>query len=86
MMRSLAGTSASARSSATERHSHDGTLFSSTRRSAFGTPALRKYFCARMSAATWLQCAGTLNSSRRKTMDPSGFLISEVALRNAMRS
>ena len=86
LVRSFSGRSASARSSGTERQSHEGTLLSSTFLSFFGTPALRKYFCARMSAATWLQCSGTLNSSRRKTTEPSGFLISEVALRKAMRS
>jgi hypothetical protein len=35
--------------SATERHSHEGTEFSSTFFRRAGTPALRKYFCARMS-------------------------------------
>ena len=51
-----------------------------------GTPALRKYFCARMSAATWLQCSGTAKLSSRKTTEPSGFLISDVARRNGIFS
>jgi hypothetical protein len=46
-----------------------------------GTPALRKYFCAKMSVATWLQCSGTAKFSSLKTTEPSGFLISEVARR-----
>jgi hypothetical protein len=74
------GQLASASSSATERHSHDGTEFSSTFFRRAGTPALRKYFCARMSAATWLNCTGTSMSARRNTIEPSGFLISLVGL------
>ncbi len=70
-------------SSATERHSQEGTVSSSTRFRAAGTPALRKYFCARISEATWLQLAGTSMSSRRKTTDPSGFLISLTAFRKS---
>ena len=49
------GSLASAASSATERHSKEGTSFSSTFFRRAGTPALRKYFWARMSAATWLE-------------------------------
>ena len=49
-----------------------------------GTPALRKYFWARMSAATWLNWAGTSMSARRNTIEPSGFLISLMALRNSI--
>ncbi len=58
-VRSASGSLASAVSSATERQSQDGTSFSSTRFRRAGTPALRKYFWARMSPATWLQRAGT---------------------------
>ncbi|MCW1404478.1 hypothetical protein OKA06_20130 [Novosphingobium sp. MW5] len=36
-----------------------GTVFSSTGFSFAGTPALRKYFCARISEATWENWAGT---------------------------
>ena len=32
----------------------------------------------------WLKCSGTSKPSRRKTMEPSGFLISEVARRNGI--
>ena len=41
-----------------------------------GTPALRKYFWARMSLATWLHAAGTSMSSSWKTTEPSGLRIS----------
>jgi len=51
-----------------------------------GTPALRKYFCASTSAATWLQLSGTSMSVWLKTMEPSGFRISLAALRKAMPS
>ena len=44
------GSAASANSSACRRHSQDGTPASGTGISVAGTPALRKYFCARMSA------------------------------------
>ena len=47
-----------------------------------GTPALRKYFCARMSQATWLHSAGTSIPSAWKTTEPSGLRISLVAVRN----
>jgi hypothetical protein len=83
-VRSFSVSSARAAWSGAERHSHDGTLFSSTRFRRFGTPALRKYFCARMSAATWLKFSGTAKSARRKMTVPSGFLISLVARRNGM--
>ena len=79
--RSCTGRSASARSSATERHSQEGTCVSSMRCRRAGTPALRKYFWARMSAATALQCSGTAKFSHLKTTEPSGFLISDVARR-----
>ena len=48
-----------------------------------GTPALRKYFCARISVATCENCAGTSTFSARKTMVPSGFRISLDADRNS---
>ena len=77
----LSGSSASAASSGTERHSQDGDgVLLDAACSAAGTPALRKYFWARMSAATWLQLAGTSMSSSRNTTEPSGFLISLVTL------
>ena len=44
--------------------------------SASGTPALRKYFWASTSQATWLQSSGTSMSVWRKTTEPSGFRIS----------
>ena len=48
-----AGSLASSASSGTERHRKEGTSFSSIFFRRAGTPALRKYFWARMSAATW---------------------------------
>ena len=83
MMRCFSGNAERAASSATERHSQEGILFSSTRLRAAGTPALRKYFWARISVATWLHEAGTSMFSRRKTIEPSGFLISLVARRKS---
>ena len=82
--RSASGSASSAALSGTERHSHDGTSFSSTRFSRAGTPALRKYFCASTSDATWLQASGTSMFSRRNTTDPSGLRISLVAARKAI--
>ena len=79
--RSASGSAASAASSASARHRKEGTEFSSIFFSRAGTPALRKYFCARTSVATWLQAAGTSNASRRKTTEPSGLRISLVAVR-----
>src|SRR5688500_7297776 len=70
--------------SAAERHSHDGTAFSSTRFRRAGTPALRKYFCAMMSVATWLHAAGTWIPSSRNTIEPSGLRISLVAARKGI--
>jgi hypothetical protein len=64
----------------------DGTVGSSTRFSAAGTPALRKYFWASTSAATWLQAAGTSRSSSRNTTEPSGLLISLVVVRKTIPS
>ncbi len=82
-MRAASGSAASLASSGTERHRKAGTPFSRTRRSAAGTPALRKYFCASTSDATWLQPSGTSMPSRLKTTDPSGFRISELVVRKA---
>jgi hypothetical protein len=65
---------------ARERHRNSGTPFSFTRSSLLGTPALRKYFCAITSLATWLQPAGTSISSRRNTVLPSGLRISELVV------
>src|SRR5690606_22646946 len=56
---------------------------SSTGRRRTGTPALRKYFWARMSQATWLQSAGTSMSFSWNTSEPSGLRISLVASRNS---
>ena len=80
-MRSASGSSASFASSATERQRKAGTPFSRTRFSAAGTPALRKYFCASTSEATWLQPSGTSRLSRLNTTEPSGLRISEVVVR-----
>ncbi len=82
--RSSSGSSARAASSGTERQRKDGTAFSSILHNRAGTPALRKYFCASTSLATWLQLSGTSMPSRRKTTEPSGLRISLSALRNAM--
>ena len=86
VVRSGRGRVLSAASSGTERHSHEGTEFSSTRFSLAGTPALRKYFWARMSLATWLQVEGTWMPSSLKTIEPSGFLISLLVVRNSIPS
>ena len=83
-MRWSSGNSARPAMSGTHRHSQLGTSFSSNFFNNLGTPALRKYFCARTSQATCDQPAGTSMSSRRKTTEPSGFLISLKALRNSM--
>ena len=56
-----------------------------TRFSAAGTPALRKYFCASTSEATWLQPSGTSRFSRLNTTEPSGLRISEVVGAEAER-
>jgi hypothetical protein len=74
----------SAFSSGTDRHSQDGTSFSSTFFSFLATPALRKYFCARMSAATCDHDAGTSMFSSLNTTEPSGLRISLVAERNSI--
>ena len=63
--------------SGTERHRNSGTPFSFTFFRAAGTPALRKYFCAMTSEATWLHEAGTSTLSNLKTIVPSGLRISE---------
>ena len=77
-VRSSAGSSLSACSSDTERHSHSGTPFSLTFLSRAGTPALRKYFWAKTSVATWLQQSGTFTPSHSKITLPSGSTILEV--------
>src|SRR4029077_7707803 len=61
--RSFSGSSLRAASSATERHSQEGTVASSTFLRRDGTPALRKYFCASTSEATCDHEAGTSTSS-----------------------
>ena len=81
-MRSFSGSAASAASSATERHSKDGTAFSSTFFRRAGTPALRKYFCASTSEATCDQDSGTSTLSSLNTTEPSGLRISLVVSRN----
>ncbi len=71
-------------SSAAERHRKDGTVSSSIRFSRDGTPALRKYFCASTSEATWLHDAGTSTFSALNTVEPSGLRISDVVSRNSI--
>src|ERR1700736_844662 len=78
------GKAASASSSAAERQRKAGTASSSIRFNRAGTPALRKYFCASTSAATWLQAEGTSIHSCEKTIDPSGLRISLFVVRNAI--
>ena len=84
MMRSFSGSAPSASSSATERHRKDGTVSSSTFFRRAGTPALRKYFCARTSEATCDQNSGTSTLSAWNTTEPSGLRISLVVRRNAI--
>ena len=84
VVRSASGSFARAASSGTLRHRKEGTSVSSTVFSAAGTPALRKYFWARMSQATWLHASGTSIPVCWKTTEPSGLRISLVAWRNAM--
>ena len=50
---------------------------SGTRRRRVGTPALRKYFCARMSTATCDQPTGIWMSFASNTTEPSGFAMRE---------
>ena len=80
-MRSFSGSDARASVSGTERHSHDGTVSSSTFFRRAATPALRKYFCASTSEATCDQNSGTSTFSARNTTEPSGLRISEVVRR-----
>ena len=47
-------------------------------------PALRKYFWAITSAATWLHAVGISMPSSENTIDPSGLRISLLADRNSM--
>ncbi len=49
-----------------------------------GTPALRKYFCASTSQATWLQAAGVSMPVWEKTVLPSGLRISLLVSRNSI--
>ena len=83
-VRSPSGSAASAASSGTERHRKDGTSFSSTFLRRAGTPALRKYFWASTSAATWEKAAGTSMPSSENTTDPSGLRISDLVSRKSM--
>ncbi len=83
MVRSSSGSFSSVSMSGSERHSHSGTPSSGTFLRATGTPALRKYFWARMSEATCEKWAGTSTSSMRKTSEPSGLRISLVMRVNA---
>ncbi len=55
-----------------------GTCFSHPRAVPGFRPALRKYFCAMMSVAIWLQVEGTMTPSILKTDEPLVFLISLV--------
>ncbi len=86
VLRFSAGRFLSAASSGTLRHSQEGTLFSSKLFSFAGTPALRKYFCARTSQATCDHPAGTSISSSWKTTEPSGLRISLDVVRNSIPS
>ena len=43
-----------------------------------GTPALRQYFWASTSTATWLQPVGTITSLASKITEPSGLTMREV--------
>src|SRR6185437_2949112 len=54
--------------------------------SASGTPALRKYFCARMSVATCDQAAGTSTSFISKTASPDGLRITDERFSYLKRS
>ncbi len=83
-VRSASGSSAKATSSATWRQRKEGTSFSSTVFSRAGMPALRKYFCAMTSAATWLHAVGTSMPSSENTVEPSGLRISLLVARNAI--
>ena len=78
------GKTARAALAAVLRQRKSGTSASATGTSAAGMPARRKYFCARMSQATWDHSAGTSISLWEKTMDPSGLRISLDAVRNSM--
>ena len=66
--------------SASLRHRNSGTPSSGTGFRPLGTPALRKYFCASTSQATWLQLSGTSMPSWWKTTEPSGLRISLLRL------
>jgi hypothetical protein len=49
-----------------------------------GTPDFLKYFWARMSVATADHAWGTAIPSWRKTVEPSGFLISDTRASKSM--
>src|SRR5690606_41767991 len=66
-----------------ERCSHSGTPGSGTRTVREGTPALRKYFWARMSVATCEKRAGTFTSGASKTTEPSGLTMREARVSKA---
>jgi hypothetical protein len=51
-----------------------------------GTPARRKYFCAKTSQATCDHDSGTMIASWRNTTEPSGLRISLAWVRNASPS
>src|SRR5688500_3448205 len=51
-----------------------------------GTPALRKYFEAMMSVASWLQDFGISRFSSLKTVEPSGFEIFELRRSHSIMS
>ena len=51
-----------------------------------GTPALRKYFEAMMSVASWVQDLGTSRSFSSNTVEPSGLVIFEVRLSHSIMS
>ena len=62
--------------------SHSGTPSSATGTSSVATPALRQYFCARMSTATCDHLAGAC-SVASKTTEPSGLTMRDVRSANS---
>ena len=82
-VRSSLGSAASAASSATGATAKAARRSPRPRFSRAGTPALRKYFWARMSQATWLHSAGTSIPSAEKTTEPSGLRISLLVVRKS---
>ena len=65
--------------------SHSGTPSSGAGRLRWPTPALRQYFCARMSTATWDHWAGAC-SVASKTTEPSGLTILDVRSANSTQA